>query len=170
MFIAFFLFCFGVLPYSSSDPQGHCDVEVDVDYPNNDLDRIYPLDLDSCKATCLDNQLCKGYVFSYNTCYLKEKMENPTYYANAYAGKCYRTSPSGSSSLSGGSILLILFFVSLSIYLLAGAAFMKVKRNALGAEVIPNKTFWASLPGLVKDGLKLLIYPCSKRRSYENMA
>ena len=42
------------------------------------------------------------------------------------------------------------FFSVLSAYLLVGVGFNKFGRKESGANLIPNITFWASLPGLVK--------------------
>jgi len=158
---------------------GHCEEEKDQDYPGNELGTIFTADLNSCKTACLNNPQCKGYVMNNNiaTCYLKSKMQEPPVSAwNTIAGKCYHDvgptsgpTPGGSASLSSGSILLIVFFIVSAVYLIIGAAFMKVKRNALGSEVIPNKNFWTDLPGLVMDGVKLIIYPCSKRSNYQNV-
>jgi len=62
--------------------------------------------------------------------------------------------PSGSSKqgLSGGSIFLILFFVGLFVYFVAGALVLKYKFMKEGLDIIPNRDLWASIPGLVKDG------------------
>nr|CAI5836474.1 unnamed protein product [Callosobruchus analis] len=52
--------------------------------------------------------------------------------------------------LSGGSIFLILLFVSLTIYLVGGGLVLYFIRGARGMEVIPNVEFWRNLPSLVK--------------------
>ena len=36
------------------------------------------------------------------------------------------------------------------VYFIAGAVVMKVRYQATGSELIPNKTFWMALPILVK--------------------
>merc|ERR1711915_791476 len=76
--------------------------------------------------------------------------------------------PNGKGGLSGGSILLIIFFSVMFVYILTGTLFMKFKRNAIGSEMFPNKSFWTNCPGLVKDGVRCLISPCSKRGEYQN--
>eukprot|EP00055_Hartaetosiga_balthica_P003351 m.7462 g.7462 ORF g.7462 m.7462 type:complete len:259 (+) comp2810_c0_seq1:66-842(+) len=64
--------------------------------------------------------------------------------------------PSKSKKLSGGSILLIIFFCGLAIpYFLFGALFMKFQKNASGRELIPNVDFWVSIPSLVGDGFRI---------------
>ncbi|XP_045168086.2 uncharacterized protein LOC123531309 isoform X2 [Mercenaria mercenaria] len=72
--------------------------------------------------------------------------------------------------LSTGSILLIIFFVLLFVYLAVGVTFNKVWRDFRGIEVIPNSEFWATLPGLVRDGCALsLATVCRKRSVYVSM-
>ncbi|XP_028414125.1 uncharacterized protein LOC114537164 [Dendronephthya gigantea] len=63
-----------------------------------------------------------------------------------------RSSSSSGGGLSIGSYIIIVFFVVLLIYLVFGAVFMKFRRGATGIYIIPNVGFWASLPGLIKDG------------------
>ena len=58
----------------------------------------------------------------------------------------------GKGGLSGGSIFLILFFVGAFVYFVGGVLFMKYRRGASGADLIPNVGFWRDLPGLVRDG------------------
>lgn len=76
---------------------------------------------------------------------------------------CDSPSESGSSKLSIGSILLIVFFALLLFYLIAGVL---IKRYKMGVEsvpeVIPNYEFWAGIPSLVKDGV---IFTCQGVRS-----
>ena len=54
--------------------------------------------------------------------------------------------------LSGGSIFLILFFVSAFVYFVGGVLFNKYRRGMSGVEMVPNVGFWRDLPGLVRDG------------------
>jgi len=77
--------------------------------------------------------------------------------------------PGGIGSLSGGSILLIICFVFLAVYLIAGALFMKYRKGAIGSEIIPNKSFWSEIPSLVKDGVMFVLSPCTKRSSYNQV-
>jgi hypothetical protein len=64
----------------------------------------------------------------------------------------FRPTPSKSSSLSPGSILLIVFFVCVFVYIVGGILFLRYAREARGIEQIPNYTFWIHIPGLIKDG------------------
>ena len=41
-------------------------------------------------------------------------------------------------------------FVFVLVYLIVGALYMKAGKGASGRDVIPNYSFWASLPGLCK--------------------
>ncbi|CAH1238350.1 M6PR [Branchiostoma lanceolatum] len=76
---------------------------------------------------------------------------------------------SGGSGLSGGTVFIIIFIVTVSVYLIAGMLYQSFVKNATGIERIPNIGFWRDLPALVKDGGKLLISPCSKSSSYSNI-
>ncbi len=42
------------------------------------------------------------------------------------------------------------FFVLLTVYFVGGILFMKFGRNSTGIEMIPNLSFWKSLPGNIK--------------------
>eukprot|EP01120_Amphizonella_sp_Union-15-10_P016807 TRINITY_DN908_c0_g1_i1.p1 TRINITY_DN908_c0_g1~~TRINITY_DN908_c0_g1_i1.p1 ORF type:complete len:253 (+),score=39.12 TRINITY_DN908_c0_g1_i1:55-813(+) len=64
---------------------------------------------------------------------------------------------SGSDSgISLGSILLILLFVGITVYIIAGVLFNKFKKGESGMALVPNVEFWTKLPGLVKDGAVFL--------------
>jgi len=43
------------------------------------------------------------------------------------------------------------------VYLVAGVLFNKFKRGLTGVELVPNVTFWSSIPGLVKDGVMFIV-------------
>lgn len=70
------------------------------------------------------------------------------------------------SGLSGGSIFLIVFFVSSFLYFSVGCVY---KRQKLGVtdwkESIPNYDFWSELPSLCKDGC---VYTWTKLRGLCN--
>ncbi|XP_020625282.1 uncharacterized protein LOC110062679 [Orbicella faveolata] len=62
-------------------------------------------------------------------------------------------SPTGGSGLSTGSVLLIVFFVLLFVYLIAGLLYNKYRKGVQSLpEMVPNYSFWADFPFLVKDG------------------
>ncbi|XP_025096366.1 uncharacterized protein LOC112565231 isoform X2 [Pomacea canaliculata] len=71
------------------------------------------------------------------------------------------------TGLSAGSILLIVFFVLLFVYIVGGVAFQVGVRKSSGKEIIPNYTWWFSLPTLIKDGVKFTV-SCGKM-SYEKL-
>ena len=52
--------------------------------------------------------------------------------------------------LSAGGVFLLVLVVGALFYLLVGVAFRRIVVGATGVEMIPNRRFWASLPGLVR--------------------
>lgn len=72
----------------------------------------------------------------------------------------------GSDGISPGSVIVIIFFALLVVYLIAGIAFNKVKRQNTGKELVPNVTFWSSLPGLIKDGAMFTFGKITRRKGY----
>lgn len=60
----------------------------------------------------------------------------------------------GGGGLSIGDVLLIIFFVSIICYLVIGIVINIFVRKQSGTDAIPNRGFWTTLPGLVKDGGK----------------
>lgn len=87
---------------------------------------------------------------------------------------CAVPSPStydeSSEGLSGGSVLLIIFFVLLFVYMAAGIAFNKFRHEAKGLELLPNLGFWSKLPGLIRDGCAYsMAVVCRKRSVYVTM-
>jgi len=90
--------------------------------------------------------------------------ENPSLHYNfmwesKYA--CPKTALPG--GLTGGGIFLILFFVGAAVYLVGGILWQKFKVGASGLELIPNLTFWTSLPGLIKDGVMFMVNSTCRR-------
>lgn len=57
-----------------------------------------------------------------------------------------------SVGLSVGSVLCIVFFSVLALYLMAGLIYMKIRHHVSGVELIPNRSFWKEVPALVKEG------------------
>jgi len=88
------------------------------------------------------------------------KSEGPTHHYvftwnTAYA--CPVGSTGSKGGLSVGSILLIVLLVLVVVYLIGGILFNKFRRQLGGIELIPNVTFWSSIPGLVKDGVLFIV-------------
>jgi len=61
-------------------------------------------------------------------------------------------------------------FLLLSAYFVAGILYNKYKTEKTGTDVIPNKEFWSSLPGLIRDGCLFTKEKAfSKKGEYEEM-
>ncbi|XP_077979005.1 cation-dependent mannose-6-phosphate receptor-like [Glandiceps talaboti] len=75
---------------------------------------------------------------------------------------CCPSSGGGGGGLSAGTILCIIFIVLVTLYIVVGILYMKFVREAEGTDLIPNKMFWISLPGLIKDGVLFVLRPCRK--------
>jgi len=75
----------------------------------------------------------------------------------------------GAGGISPGSIILIILVCLIVIYLVAGLIFNKFKRGLNGIELIPNVTFWTSIPGLVKDGVMFIVNKVRNRGGYTKM-
>ncbi|CAF0879738.1 unnamed protein product [Brachionus calyciflorus] len=80
--------------------------------------------------------------------------------------KCSGKKPSkGGNGLSLGSILMIIFFSILIVYIAGGFIFLKFVQKKSGTEAIPNYEFWASVPGDFKAGVSFTV---SKFRGQQN--
>ncbi|OWF50464.1 Cation-dependent mannose-6-phosphate receptor [Mizuhopecten yessoensis] len=71
--------------------------------------------------------------------------------------------------LSAGSVLLIIFFVLLIVYIIGGILFMRYVRKAQGIEMIPNREMWMELPLLIKDGILFVSRGCKTDSSYSQI-
>ena len=88
-------------------------------------------------------------------------------YSNAKecAKHCHRKSKS--SGLTGGEILLVVFFCGLVIpYVVLGMVYMRVRNHATGTDMIPNKAFWIEVPGLIREGFRFT-FSRVRRTQYE---
>ncbi|KAK3771289.1 hypothetical protein RRG08_024368 [Elysia crispata] len=74
-----------------------------------------------------------------------------------------------SGGLSTGSVLVIIFFVAIIVYLVGGTLFLKYVRKAEGRESIPNYEFWSDFPSLVKDGVLFTFRGCKAESTYEKI-
>lgn len=73
-------------------------------------------------------------------------------------------------ALSIGSILCIVFFVLLVVFMAAGIAINKYALHKEGSDVVPLKSFWLDLPGLVKDGARFTYQKVrGKNEQYEQI-
>lgn len=66
-----------------------------------------------------------------------------------FSGACTPEAPA--EGLSAGSVLLILFFIALLVYLVGGIL-INHNNGARGWEMVPHHQFWSELPGLCVDG------------------
>ncbi|XP_075264093.1 uncharacterized protein LOC142355980, partial [Convolutriloba macropyga] len=62
-----------------------------------------------------------------------------------------------SGGINGGGIFLIIYFVSIALYLIVGVCYKAFYKGARGTEMLPNTEFWLMVPGLIRDGC-LYIY------------
>ncbi|CAG0891665.1 unnamed protein product [Darwinula stevensoni] len=74
-----------------------------------------------------------------------------------------------SGGLSIGSILVIVFFVGVILYLIIGMIILRVVRGAEGWEMIPNRNFWMDFPGLMKDGVVFVLGGCRAESTYDRL-
>lgn len=71
-----------------------------------------------------------------------------------------------SNAWSLGDILLLTLFLGLAIYFIGGIIFnLFVLKQSGVTRVIPNFTFWATLPGLIKAGMLFSINLIKRRRT-----
>jgi hypothetical protein len=75
----------------------------------------------------------------------------------------------GDSSISAGSVLLIIGFVGLAVYFIVGTLVMRFRFQAAGVEMIPNVSFWKDLPALIKDGWNFTLSKTCRRGQYQSM-
>ncbi|XP_071134266.1 cln5-like protein 1 [Mytilus edulis] len=73
------------------------------------------------------------------------------------------------SKFSIGTIMCVSLLSIVLVYLVVGILYKKAVLGVSGLQLIPNVTFWAALPGLIKDGYLFFISPCiGNRREYDN--
>ncbi|XP_041366427.1 uncharacterized protein LOC121381253 isoform X1 [Gigantopelta aegis] len=76
--------------------------------------------------------------------------------------------PDSKGGISTGSILCIVFFSVLFVYMVGGVAFQIFVRKESGEKMVPNYVIWSALPGLIKDGI-LFTVTCGKTGNYEKI-
>lgn len=91
-----------------------------------------------------------------------------------FSGAC-GTKPSTAAGLSGGSVILILFFVGVLLYLVGGVL-LNHSNGARGWEMLPHYQFWSELPSLIVEGCVFFVkfITCQAgagggNRSYDNI-
>ncbi|CAL1531275.1 unnamed protein product [Lymnaea stagnalis] len=74
--------------------------------------------------------------------------------------------PSGGGGLSIGSILVIVFFTVLGVYLFLGFLYQRFVLKSKGLEQIPNYEFWKDFGNLQADGCDLMCRTREHRRMH----
>ncbi|XP_060074317.1 uncharacterized protein LOC132554038 [Ylistrum balloti] len=62
--------------------------------------------------------------------------------------------------ISVGAIFCVVFICLVATYLVVGMLYRQAVHRAMGLQLLPNLTFWTSLPGLIKDGYLFFVSPC----------
>ncbi|XP_065196148.1 uncharacterized protein LOC135827605 [Sycon ciliatum] len=71
-------------------------------------------------------------------------------------------------SVSLGTILVILFCVTVLAYFMGGALYNHYARQRTGSDLVPNLVFWTELPSLIKDGFNFVLCKYGKQ-GYSNL-
>ncbi|XP_020625256.1 cation-dependent mannose-6-phosphate receptor-like [Orbicella faveolata] len=117
------------------------------------------------------------------TSVLEDLVASVSDFSTTFTSKCACDDgcPLDSGGLSAGSILLIVFFVLLIVYVIGGILINKYKFGVQSMpEMCPNYQFWAGVPSLIKDGIVFtcgsiksgcssLCQKCNKNNKYENI-
>jgi len=64
-----------------------------------------------------------------------------------------RVRPTSPTGISGGSVFLIIFFVTIFLYFMIGMLYNKYYGQKSGIEMIPNLEFWKEVPDYLKEGV-----------------
>jgi len=75
----------------------------------------------------------------------------------------------GGGGLDGGWVFIIILVVGFVVYVVAGVIIKKVKFDATGSDLMPNKDFWTALPGLVKDGVVFFFQKITCKGGYSEV-
>lgn len=93
----------------------------------------------------------------------------PELYEMTLITKCACPDMCNSDHLSPGSVLVIIFFIFVSLYLLLGIIHSSLTRGAHGIELIPHYEFWSDFPLLVRDGCVFVMSGCKPETAYERI-
>jgi len=141
---------------------GDCSPISDKDYYGGDIARVGGIaSFATCCDMCINNPNCVCFTYASATqlCYLKGSKGNLVDSPGAVSGlKSDGGHPpisgaSGTDELGGGTIFLIIFFCVTISYFIFGMAYNRIKNEATGSDMIPQKEFWSDFGGLVKDGI-----------------
>ena len=76
------------------------------------------------------------------------------------------------SSISGGTVFLIVLLVIVVVYLLGGVLYNRLKAKQTGLEMLPHRSFWLLLLGLFVDGCRTtltFVRTCGGKNSYASV-
>eukprot|EP01107_Rhizomastix_libera_P006371 TRINITY_DN20494_c0_g1_i1.p2 TRINITY_DN20494_c0_g1~~TRINITY_DN20494_c0_g1_i1.p2 ORF type:complete len:240 (-),score=62.66 TRINITY_DN20494_c0_g1_i1:832-1551(-) len=100
-----------------------------------------------CDQSVLGNGEVTNAVNDFGTCLTTVTMKSKYACANKSS-----KSASAKKGLSTGSVILIIFFSCVAVYIVAGCVFNYKKNDKRGIEMVPNIDFWKDIPSLVVDG------------------
>lgn len=100
---------------------------------------------------------------------LKGKEESGHYNLELISSKLCLVETEGQSSISTGSMLVLIFLVMSVVYFGGGVLTLRLLRGAEGKEMIPNYEFWADLPYLVRDGILFTLSGFQSSPSYDRI-
>ena len=111
--------------------------------------------------------ICSGVITF--TC--DETAEIGTPVLNSVTGTCtynlgWKTAYACSKSaggLSAGSVICIIFFVSVFLYIAIGMLVKHKRYESRGVDMVPNVDFWREVPSLIKDGFRFTYGKCFNR-------
>ena len=63
-------------------------MEDKIDYYGNDLSDTRTNNENECAIKCIDEPQCMGFTFTQHRCYLKYKLSNRVFHADAISGNC----------------------------------------------------------------------------------
>ncbi|XP_035209961.1 uncharacterized protein LOC118184404 [Stegodyphus dumicola] len=90
-------------------------------------------------------------------------------YEMALTSRCACPDLCRQNHLSTGSVLVIIFLIFVSLYLVLGIIHSSLTRGAHGWELIPHYEFWADFPLLVRDGCVFVVSGCKAETAYERI-
>ena len=74
-----------------------------------------------------------------------------------------RPNPRPAAPSNAGTAAMSMGLCGFLVYIVAGIAINYKKDGRIGADSIPHRTFWRSLPGLIKDGFVFSYYTIRRR-------
>ncbi|XP_060073953.1 uncharacterized protein LOC132553700 [Ylistrum balloti] len=120
-----------------------CQLSADINFECNRMQYWVPYE--GRETTSVPQNALKLVKFDKERCQLQVTVE--------YAGACISITPATaiSETLSAGTVLIIIFFVSLAVYFSCGIL-INLLRGFHGKDLLPQSEFWTQLPVLIADG------------------